>query len=263
MTFALIAVLAFLCVWCYDSAKHRENIQKGRNATRTNVELERQIREKYIKRINELISYKESPPIEFEKVEEIKQNGEYVYVIDGKKVDFLRPDALDFMLKLYEQCDIPLFKNTFETVEQMNERIKKDREEWPDRYCFWSHVEIINIKKGDFYFEQYGGVASEYSYYPSGEISYKHPNGNFEIEIGFGTKPIGRLQPNGTLYNTIIGHITTRRYYTNLICHLVTRELATHGYVHSPDGIHESEWQEEEKNRKIKDDFKDKYPWFK
>jgi len=256
MTFALIAVLAFLFVWWYDSAKHKEKIQKGKDATKTNVELERQIREKYIKRINELISYKESPPIEFEKVEEIEQNGKYVYAIDGKKVDFLRPDALDFMLKLYEQCDIPLFKNTFETVEQMNERIKKDRKNFPDLYCTWFDIEIENVKKGDLFFTEEGNVI------PEEESKYPYDE-NIEIEIGFGTKPIGRLQPNGTLYNTIIGHPTTRRYYTNLICHLVTRELATYGYVHSPDGIHESEWQEEEKNRKIKDDFKDKYPWFK
>ena len=50
-------------------------------------------------------------------------------------------------------------------------------------------------------------------------------------------------------------------YCTNLVNELTRREMSQRGYKLSPDGVHESEWQEAEKRHQMTEEDKKKYPW--
>ena len=50
--------------------------------------------------------------------------------------------------------------------------------------------------------------------------------------------------------------------YMNMVRNLTMREMRSLGYAMSPDDIHESDWQEREKEHEYYDEQKKKYPWY-
>lgn len=52
-----------------------------------------------------------------------------------------------------------------------------------------------------------------------------------------------------------------KKYRKNLIELMVQRTLSNHGFHLSQDGLHDSPWQEEQKNKQSIQDYKEKYPW--
>lgn len=75
---------------------------------------------------------------------------------------------------------------------------------------------------------------------------------------------IFEIKPSGlTFYNYTMYDPNTREMYFDFIQLLTQKRLKEKGFVPSPDGVHESQWQEAEKSTKRFNEEKEKYPWLK
>lgn len=313
MTLALIALIVFLCLWAAQVGEKKEQEDKYKERTKTNVALERELMKAW--------SDKLSPELDV-----VKPEFESVY---------------DYIRTLYEKYNIPVFhylgaseerekffnasKRESDNEEKEAERTRLNCYSICAYYSYEKYKQQKETKALPFltpgqprteYFLALGEeeVKRRHQHYltcakhlekdtPSPfstphEISKMveskwYQEGKlrrFYDAFGEDCPPLPNTPPpelytkNRTIRQRIyelevegIETETFKRYsgrfkvgmcnqkadyfYSELLHMLTVRDLKSRGYSPSPDGIHESEWQEREKRQKEIEEEKKKYPW--
>ncbi len=252
MTLALIVLIIFLFAWIFDSAKRNKKEEEEKKRTITNVALEKQIRLEWVKKIDEDLK--------------------------SAKTDL---NPFDFLLSLYEKYNMPVYRGFGPTNEELRKDFLKEEKHFDIDYKFHlstaeyerkkiskEHPELKSEVPYIFCYEGKNTNAMEISYCFVGEYAPFAPKYHTEKDNLLYEADGGRydylsvvVPYDGTLYNRVRGNYYSRVKYIDLIELLTKKSLYERGFVPSPDGIHESAWQEREKANKAYDERKKKYPW--
>lgn len=251
MTLLLIVTIVFLIVWWKDSSDKKAKAEQYRKSTITNVQLEREIEIKWLR------------------------------IIDEKLKTYAGSlNAFDYLMTLFDEYEIPKIRWNEPTnlVYTTREKALQDFSELGKYYDFL-------IKRGL-------GKNERESYYvaPICPVMYFLGNPTYESDDEIRLWAILESQKERyleyenvrkrnhdwymrryieikssglTAYNHIINSDSAFSMYSKLIDLLTHKELKSQGFNPSPDGKHESKWQEAENthNRFVEEDKK--YPWLK
>ena len=157
-----------------------------------------------------------------------------------KKIDELNPPAGEMfatLISLYNYYDVPLYGlvigNIADAEKQLEETKVKAKED--ETYA----------AKNLYSFDEFGFAVHDLSF-PAVVYDY------------------GK-DPPSTLLHIFISKFAFndgwRKYYENLATLLTQRSLKAKGFNLSRDGVHDSDWQEREKQQKKLQELRDKYPW--
>lgn len=271
MTILLIVAIVFLIVWWKDSNDKKTKAKEYQESTKTNVELELQLYDKWISIIdNKLKSNNSSNPFEalmslYDKYDIPKQlwnedddalivtrelfEKDFLYIQDEySKLDVSQKQ--DFEIIIFIQHAFRKWKSGYESpivvectaykIYESGHSFKKNHNElWKSISKEKALDEIEQYRKERIAFEQ-----SKFK-----EILW---GTNIKVECS---------TPNDYCYVILSG--ASFQYYCHLIRRIVCRELYTQGYKPSPNLAQrkESIWQESEKSTKRFREQKKKYPW--
>ena len=255
MTILLIAVITFLLLGLVDYQEKKAKKDEYKKSTITNVKLEREIEIEWLETIDkELKAYTDN--------------------------DY---DAFGYVMYLYELYGVPKIRWNEPTdfVEKQKEEARKEfavLRKWyaelkADGFGTTSHISVIYEQApiDDFFHSTLSRIED-----PSLPVTHpflsqkwnkKHYEEYEEVKKRnhdwFGIRYLEVKSTGLTLYNYVMHSNALFRMYSRLISLLTMKTLKSKGFNPSPDGKHESRWQESEKthNRSVEED--EKYPWLK
>ena len=157
-----------------------------------------------------------------------------------KKIDELNPpvgEMFTTLISLYDYYNVPLYGlvigNLSDAQKQFEEAKVKARQD--EMYA----------EKNLYSFDEFGFAVHDLSF-PTVVYSYEKDTPS-------------------TLLHIFIDKLAFtdgwRKYYENLATLLTRRSLREKGFNLSRDGVHDSEWQEREKQQKKLQELREKYPW--
>lgn len=250
MTLLLIVTIVFLIVWWKDSSDKKAKAEQYRQSTITNVELEREIEIEWLSIIDEKLK---------------NYNGEY--------------DAFEYLLTLFDEYEVPKIRwdDPEDFVEKKRDSAKKQFAELKKSFDLRKiegfgvspHITVIYADAASDSYPlvqrlQYIENPPIYDSQEKYKIKYiEYEDVKKKNHKWFTFRYIEIKATGLTAYNYIIASDAAFYMYSRLISLLTRKTLKSKGFHPSPDGKHESKWQEAEKthNRLLEEDTK--YPWLK
>ena len=247
MTALLIVAIIICIVWANDSVKKKSEAKQYENSTITNVKLEREI--------------------------EI----EWMGVIDEKLKEYDGDlDPFDYLLSLFDEYEVPKIRwnDPEDFIEEKRKQFNKDFEYLNEQFKrlidqgfgVAPHLDVIYDSAPVDYI-----IGIHLDYFED-DRNWKNQNKEKFINYENVCKKTHNwflyryieIKASGlTHYNHIINSDASFRLYSILIRLLTRKSLKVKGFNPSPDGKHESWWQESKKTHDRRVEEKEKYPWLK
>ena len=157
-----------------------------------------------------------------------------------KKIDELNPpvgEMFTTLISLYKYYDVPLYGLVIGSIADAEKRLEETKVKAKEDETY--------AAKNLYCFDEFGFAVHDLSF----------PVVIYEYE----------KDPPSTLLHIFISKLAFndgwRKYYDDLATLLTRRSLKAKGFNLSRDGVHDSEWQEREKQQKKLQELRDKYPW--